>query len=73
MYKKSKCQTAGRNEAEGVKSGSEDRIWELYLQRVGQVDLIHTVRRDSRVIFREAFNEAKVALGVFEEECIKEV
>ena len=44
------------------------QLFELYVARVGVVDLIHTARTDKRKMFAEALDEAKVALGVFREE-----
>ena len=44
------------------------QLFELYVARVGAVDLIHTARTDKRKMFAEALAEAKVALDVFREE-----
>lgn len=48
-----------------------DRLWELYVARVAKAETVHTMRRDGRSIFRDAFIEAKVALEVFDT-CISE-
>lgn len=48
-----------------------DRLWELYVARVAKAETVHTMRRDGRSIFRDAFIEAKVALEVFDK-CISE-
>lgn len=44
-----------------------DPLFELYVARVGAVDLIHTARTDKRKMFAEALTEAEVALEVFRE------
>ena len=45
----------------------DDRLWELFVARVAKAELIHTMRRDPRVIFKESYIEAKVALDTFKE------
>lgn len=42
-----------------------DRLFDLYLARVAKAETVNTMRRDARAIFRDAFFEAKVALGVY--------
>lgn len=48
-----------------------DRLWELYVARVAKAETVHTMRRDGRAIFRDAFIEAQIALDVFDK-CISE-
>ena len=48
-----------------------DRLWELYVARVAKAETVHTMRRDGRAIFRDAFIEAQVALEVFDT-CVSE-
>lgn len=40
-------------------------IFQLYVARVGQIDLVHSVRTDKRKMFAEAFAEARIALEVY--------
>lgn len=46
-------------------SNERDRLFDLYLARVAKAETVHTMRRDARAIFRDAFFEAKVALEVY--------
>lgn len=39
-------------------------LFQLYVARVGQIDLVHSVRTDKRKMFAEALAEARVALEV---------
>jgi hypothetical protein len=41
------------------------KLWQLYLARVAKAETINTMRRDIRVIFREALDEAQYALEVW--------
>lgn len=40
-------------------------LFQLYVARVGQIDLVHSVRTDKRKMFAEALAEARVALEVY--------
>lgn len=40
-------------------------LFQLYVARVGQIDLVHSVRTDKRKMFAEAFDEARIALEVY--------
>ena len=40
-------------------------LFQLYVARVGQIDLVHSVRTDKRKMFAEALDEARVALEVY--------
>lgn len=40
-------------------------LFQLYVARVGQIDLVHSVRTDKRKMFAEALSEALVALEVY--------
>lgn len=40
-------------------------LFQLYVARVGQIDLVHSVRTDKRKMFAEAFAEARIALEVY--------
>ena len=41
------------------------KLWQLYLARVSKSETINTMRRDIKVIFREALAEAHAALAVW--------
>lgn len=43
------------------------KLWQLYLARVAKSETINTMRRDIKVIFREALAEARRALEVWNE------
>ena len=43
------------------------KLWQLYLARVSKAETINTMRRDIRVIFREALAEAHAALAIWNE------
>jgi hypothetical protein len=43
------------------------KLWQLYLARVSKSETINTMRRDIKVIFREALYEAHAALAVWNE------
>lgn len=45
----------------------EEKLWQLYLARVAKSETINTMRRDIKVIFREALAEARRALEVWNE------
>lgn len=45
-----------------------DRLFDLYVARVAKAETVSTMRRDPRVIFREAFLEARVALDIYRQE-----
>ena len=45
----------------------DEKLWQLYLARVAKAETINTMRRDIRVIFREALAEAHAALAVWNE------
>ena len=40
-------------------------LFQLYVARVGQIDLVHSVRTDKRKMFAEALAEARIALEVY--------
>lgn len=40
-------------------------LFQLYVARVGQIDLVHSVRTDKRKMFAEALSEARIALEVY--------
>ena len=40
-------------------------LFQLYVARVGQIDLVHSVRTDKRKMFTEALAEARIALEVY--------
>ena len=40
-------------------------LFQLYVARVGQIDLVHSVRTDKRKMFAEALYEARIALEVY--------
>lgn len=40
-------------------------LFQLYVARVAQIDLVHSVRTDKRKMFAEALSEARVALEVY--------
>lgn len=40
-------------------------LFQLYVARVGQIDLVHSVRTDKRKMFAEAFDEARIAFEVY--------
>lgn len=42
-------------------------LFELYVARIANADTLHTIRRDHRAIFADAFKEAQEALSVFNE------
>ena len=42
-----------------------DYLFDLYVARVAKAETVYTQRRDGRAIFRDAFNEARVALDVY--------
>ena len=44
------------------------KLWQLYLARVSKSETINTMRRNIKVIFREALDEAHAALAVWNEE-----
>lgn len=50
-----------------VEDYENPKLWQLYLARVSKSETINTMRRDIRVIFREALDEAHVALAVWNE------
>lgn len=43
----------------------DEKLWQLYLARVSKSETINTMRRDIKVIFREALDEAHAALAVW--------
>ena len=45
----------------------DEKLWQLYLARVAKSETINTMRRDIKVIFREALAEARRALEVWNE------
>jgi hypothetical protein len=45
----------------------DEKLWQLYLARVAKSETINTMRRDIKVIFREALAEAHAALAVWNE------
>ena len=52
----------------GVKSEIvPSALFQLYVARVGQIDLVHSVRTDKRKMFAEALSEARVAFDVYAE------
>lgn len=40
-------------------------LFQLYVARVGKIDLVHSVRTDKRKMFAEALSEARIALEVY--------
>lgn len=40
-------------------------LFQLYVARVGQIDLLHSVRTDKRKMFAEALSEARIAFEVY--------
>lgn len=40
-------------------------LFQLYVARVGQIDLVHSVRTDKRKMFAEALSEARIAFEVY--------
>ena len=40
-------------------------LFQLYVARVGQIDLVHSVRTDKRKMFAEALAEARIAFEVY--------
>ena len=47
-------------------NGKNEKLFDLFLARVGQVDTVHTVQKNVRKMFEVAFDEAVLALDVFE-------
>ena len=49
------------------KENRDEMLFTLYVARVAKAETVQTIRRDVRAIFREALDEARVALEVFRE------
>lgn len=49
-----------------IDGNATSNLFRLYVARVGQIDLVHSVRTDKRKMFDEALDEARIALEVFE-------
>lgn len=55
-----------------MKMNERGMLFALYCSRVSKAETVATMRRDVRGIFRDAYDEAKVALDVYVEQTKKE-
>lgn len=55
-----------------MKMNEREMLFALYCSRVSKAETVATMRRDVRGIFRDAYDEAKVALDVYVEQTKKE-
>lgn len=53
-------------------TAEESMLFALFCARVAKAETVATMRRDVRGIFRDAYDEAKVALAVYAEQTRKE-
>lgn len=55
-----------------MKMNEREMLFALFCARVAKAETVATMRRDVRGIFRDAYDEAKVALAVYVEQTKKE-